>query len=138
MQFQAIDWKRGIMLGAMAGGIWGWVAMAVNVATGAFEFENTLLHNLIVFAAGGAIFGIVVSGFLSLLKERLPFKNIFLKATLLSSVLWIMLKVGGSLLSSVEPERYHPITAQSIQGFVLAIIMGGLLGFLWKIKSKEA
>ena len=138
MQFQAIDWKRGIMLGAMAGVIWGWVAMAVNVATGAFEFENTLLHNLIVFAAGGAIFGIVVSGFLSLLKERLPFKNIFLKATLLSSVLWIMLKVGGTLLSSVEPERYHPITAQSIQGFVLAIIMGGLLGFLWKIKSKEA
>ncbi|MBI5874765.1 MAG: hypothetical protein HZB81_02795 [Deltaproteobacteria bacterium] len=138
MQFQSIDWKRGIMLGAIAGIAWGWIAMAVNAATGAFEFENTLLHNLIAFAAGGAVFGIVVSGFLSLLKERLPFKNIFLKATLLSSVLWIMLKVGGTLLSSVEPERYHPITAQSIQGFVLAIIMGGLLGFLWKIKSKEA
>jgi len=137
MHFQSIDWKKGIMLGALAGIIWGWVSLAVNAATGAFEFENTLLHNLIAFTAGGAVFGIVVSGFLSLLKERLPFKNIFLKAILVSLVLWIILKGGGTLLSLIEEERYHPVTAQSVQGFVLAIIMGCILGTLWNIKNKE-
>ena len=138
MQFQSIDWKRGIMLGAVAGIIWGWVAMAVNAVSGAFAFENSLMHNLISFAIGGAVFGIVVNGFLGLLQRLLPFKSILLNAVLLSIVFWLMLRIGGAMLSSVEPDRYHIITAQSIQGFVLAIIMGFILGTLWKINRKEA
>ena len=138
MQFQSIDWKRGIMLGAVAGIIWGWVAMAVNAVSGAFAFENSLMHNLISFAVGGAVFGIVVNGFLGLLQRLLPFKSILLNAVLLSVVFWLMLRIGGAMLSSVEPDRYHIITAQSIQGFVLAIIMGFILGTLWKINRKEA
>jgi len=138
MQFQSIDWKRGIMLGAVAGIIWGWVAMAVNAVSGAFAFENSLMHNLISFAVGGAVFGIVVNGFLGLLQRLLPFKSILLNAILLSIVFWLMLRIGGAMLSSVEPDRYHIITAQSIQGFVLAIIMGFILGTLWKINRKEA
>jgi len=138
MQFQSIDWKRGIMLGAVAGIIWGWVAMAVNVVSGAFAFENSLMHNLISFAIGGAVFGIVVNGFLGLLQRLLPFKSILLNAVLLSIVFWLMLRIGGAMLSSVEPDRYHIITAQSIQGFVLAIIMGFILGTLWKVNRKEA
>lgn len=135
MDFQSIDWKRGIMLGAIAGVIWGWIAMLVNAISGAFQFENSVVQNLVNFAAGGAVFGIVVSGFLNLLKERLPFKNIFLKTIFISTVLWVILRIGGILLSSVEPERYHPITAQSVQGFILAIIMGCILGTLWKINK---
>ena len=138
MQFQSIDWKRGIMLGAVAGIIWGWLAMAVNAVSGAFAFENSLMHNLISFAVGGAVFGIVVNGFLGLLQRLLPFKSILLNAILLSIVFWLMLRIGGAMLSSVEPDRYHIITAQSIQGFVLAIIMGFILGTLWKINRKEA
>ena len=138
MQFQSIDWKRGIMLGAVAGIIWGWVAMAVNAVSGAFAFENSLMHNLISFAVGGAVFGIVVNRFLGLLQRLLPFKSILLNAILLSIVFWLMLRIGGAMLSSVEPDRYHIITAQSIQGFVLAIIMGFILGTLWKINRKEA
>jgi len=138
MQFQSIDWKRGIMLGAVAGIIWGWVAMAVNAVSGAFAFENSLMHNLISFAIGGAVFGIVVNGFLGLLQRLLPFKSILLNAVLLSIVFWLMLRIGGAMLSSVEPDRYHIITAQSIQGFVLAIIMGFILGTLWKVNRKEA
>ncbi len=138
MQFQSIDWKRGIMLGAVAGIIWGWLAMAVNAVSGAFAFENSLMHNLISFAIGGAVFGIVVNGFLGLLQRLLPFKSILLNAILLSIVFWLMLRIGGAMLSSVEPDRYHIITAQSIQGFVLAIIMGFILGTLWKINRKEA
>ncbi|MBI3398957.1 MAG: hypothetical protein HY026_06980 [Deltaproteobacteria bacterium] len=138
MQSQSIDWKKGIMLGAIAGIAWGWVALAVNAATGAFQFENSVLQNLINFAAGGAVFGIVVSGFLSLLHERLPFKNIFLRTIFISTTLWVILRIGGMLLSSIEPERFHLVTAQTVQGFFLAIIMGCILGFLWKIKRKEA
>ena len=138
MQFQSIDWKRGITLGVLAGIVWGWVAMAVNVVSGAFAFENSLMHNLISFAIGGAVFGIVVNGFLGLLQRLLPFKSILLNAILLSIVFWLMLRIGGAMLSSVEPDRYHIITAQSIQGFVLAIIMGFILGTLWKINRKEA
>ena len=138
MHFQSIDWKKGIILGGVAGVLWGWVALAVNAMSGVFTFENSLLPNLIGFAIGGIIFGIVVSGFMRLLHEWLPFKNILLNAILLSSVLWLLLRIGGVMLSSVEPDRYHLITAQSVQGFVLAVIMGCILGFLWKIKSKEA
>ena len=138
MQFQSIDWKRGITLGVLAGIVWGWVAMAVNAVSGAFAFENSLMHNLISFAIGGAVFGIVVNGFLGLLQRLLPFKSILLNAVLLSVVFWLMLRIGGAMLSSVEPDRYHIITAQSIQGFVLAIIMGFILGTLWKINRKEA
>ena len=112
--------------------------MAVNVVSGAFAFENSLMHNLISFAIGGAVFGIVVNGFLGLLQRLLPFKSILLNAVLLSVVFWLMLRIGGAMLSSVEPDRYHIITAQSIQGFVLAIIMGFILGTLWKINRKEA
>lgn len=137
MDFQSIDWKRGIMLGAIAGVIWGWIAMLVNAISGAFQFENSVVQNLVNFAAGGAVFGIVVSGFLNLLRERLPFKNIFLKTIFISTVLWVILRIGGMLLSSIEPERFHFVTAQSVQGFVLAVIMGCILGVLWKIKSKE-
>ena len=138
MHFQSIDWRKGIILGAIAGVIWGWLAMAVNVVSGAFAFENSLMHNLISFAIGGAVFGIVVNGFLGLLQRLLPFKSILLNAILLSIVFWLMLRIGGAMLSSVEPDRYHIITAQSIQGFVLAIIMGFILGTLWKVNRKEA
>lgn len=138
MHFQSIDWKKGIILGGVAGVLWGWVALAVNAMSGVFTFENSLLHNLIGFAIGGIIFGIVVSGFMRLLHEWLPFKNILLNAILLSAVLWLLLRIGGVMLSSVESDRYHLVTAQSVQGFVLAVIMGCILGFLWKIKSKEA
>lgn len=138
MHFQFIDWKKGIILGAIAGVAWGWIAMFVNAISGAFQFESSVLQNLINFAAGGAVFGIVVSGFLSLLQQWLPFRNIFLKAILVSTVLWVILRLGGVALSMIESERYHAVNSQTVQGLALAIIMGGLLGLLWKIKSKEA
>ncbi len=48
MDFQSIDWKRGIMLGAIAGVIWGWIAMLVNAISGAFQFENRVVQNLTI------------------------------------------------------------------------------------------
>ncbi|MBI5048412.1 MAG: hypothetical protein HZB54_05660 [Deltaproteobacteria bacterium] len=137
MEIQSIDWKKGIILGAIAGVIWGWVVILINAISGAFQFESSVLQNLINFAAGGAIFGIVVSGFLTILQRWLPFKNIVANAVLLSTILWLLLRIGGMLLSSIEPERYHLITAQSIQGFIMAIVMGCILGILWKVNKKK-
>ncbi|MBI5327808.1 MAG: hypothetical protein HZB80_05895 [Deltaproteobacteria bacterium] len=136
MEIQSIDWKKSITLGAISGMIWGWVAMAINALSGAFQFESSVLQNLINFAAGGAVFGIVVNGFLTILQRWLPFQNIVANAVLLSTILWLLIRIGGMFLSSIEPERYHLITAQSIQGFVMAIVMGCILGILWKINKK--
>ena len=138
MEFRFIDWKRSIILGVIAGVTWGWIAIVINTISGAFPFEATLLQRLVIFAAGGAIFGIVVNGFLSLLHPLLPFKRTYSKAVFLSVCLWLILRLGGAVLSMVDGERYHQVNSQTIQGLVLAVMMGGLLGLLSKINKKEA
>ncbi|MEK9149331.1 MAG: hypothetical protein AAB267_04720 [Candidatus Desantisbacteria bacterium] len=137
MEFRFIDWKRSIMLGVIAGITWGWVAIVINTISGAFPFETTLLQRLVTFSVGGAIFGIVVSGFLSLLHSWLPFKRAYSKAVFISVCLWLILRLGGAVLSMVDGERYHLVNSQTIQGFILATMMGGFLGLLSKINKKE-
>ncbi|MDP3731973.1 MAG: hypothetical protein Q8R31_02935 [Candidatus Omnitrophota bacterium] len=136
MRLQRLSWNNSIFLGFLTGIVWGWVAIGVNAISGAFIFENDLLHNLVTFTIGGAVFGIVVGALLSLSHDWLPFKNIFLKTVFLSVILWGVLMIGGIVLSTIEPERYHLVVPQTVQGFVLAIIMGGLLGFLLKVSRK--
>ena len=135
---QYVDLGKNVILGAIVGVLWGWAAIAINAVSGVFPFEESLLYNMISFAVGGAVFGIVISGFLGLLQRWLPFKSVVLNAILLSVALWLILRIGGAMLSSVEPERYHLITIQSIQGFVLSVIMGCILGILWKVNAKRA
>ena len=137
MRPQWLSWKNRIFLSFLAGIVWGWVAIGVNIISGAFLFENYMLHNIVTFTIGGAIFGIVVGALLSLSHEWLPFKNIFLKTVFLSVILWGVLMIGGIVLSTIEPERYHIVVPQTVQGFVLAIIMGGLLGSLLKVSRKH-
>ncbi|MBI5588557.1 MAG: hypothetical protein HY889_09370 [Deltaproteobacteria bacterium] len=125
-------WKKNIFIGIPVGIVWGWISMGLNALSGAFEFEGSFIHDFITFSIGGAIFGVIVAGFLSLVGERLPFKRHFPKAVLLSTSLWLLLRFGGVLLSAMEPERYHIVTPQTIQGFVLSLILGGLIGIAWK------
>ena len=132
MQFQSIDWRKSIVLGAASGILWGWIAMAVNSISGAFTFEHGLLYNMIIFAVGGAIFGIVVSGFLSLMQEWLPFKNNLTKAVFIATFLWIVLFIGGYGLALTTSDRYHFNVPQAIQGLVLATVLGIMLGYFWK------
>lgn len=134
----SVDWGKGIMLGMLVGIIWGWIAMAVNAITGAFPFENSLLYNLATFATGGAVFGIVASGFLGLLEGWLPLKGNVFKAIYIALSLWVILFIGGYLLATIKPERYTFEVHQGIQGFILVVVFGILLGLLWKIGRKEA
>ena len=135
MKFPLISGIDSIFLYVIFGIIWGWIAMGVNALTGAFTFESSLLHNLAAFSTGGAILSIVVGGCLSLLSRWLPFKNVFLRAVFISTLLWGILMIGGIIFSAIQPERYHLVVSQSVQGFVLAGVMGCLLGLLAKIKE---
>jgi len=126
------DWKEGLVSGVLAGAVWGWTALIVNRLTGAFPFEESLLHEVVLFVIGGAVFGVVVSGFMVLTSDVLPFKRLLPKAILLSTVLWLLMRTAGVALSVMDPLRYHPEMEQALQGFVLALIMGCLIGLFSK------
>ncbi|MBI5892680.1 MAG: hypothetical protein HZB79_03335 [Deltaproteobacteria bacterium] len=132
MQSQSIDLRKTIFLGSLTGIVWGWLAMAVNTVTGAFTFENGLLHNLVTFAIGGAVFGIVASGFLSLMQRWLPFKSNLTKAVYIAVSLWIILFIGGYGLATAKPDRFVFEYHQGIQGLALALVLGTMLGYFWK------
>lgn len=137
MELQFADWKRTIFFGAIAGILWGWVAMTANTVTGAFPFEQSLLQHLVTFAVGGAIFGIVVSGFLTLLQEWLPFKNNLTASIFIATMIWIVLFIGGYGLALADADRYHFNVPQAVQGLIMAVILGSFIGFSWKIKEKS-
>lgn len=124
MRLHYINWKKGIGSGAIAGIIWGWIAMGAGAMSGASPFENGLFHNIVIFTIGGAIFGIVAGSFMTLTYDILPFRGSLPKAVLISISLWLILRTGGLLLSSIDANRYHPVMSQNVQGLVLSIILG--------------
>ena len=126
------DFKNGVVAGVLAGVLWGWASMLVNSISGAFPFEHSTLYNLVVFTIGGIVFGVVTSGFLVLLGNKLPFKGVFGKAVLVSTSLWLILRLGGEGLAIAVPERYHPDVPQTIQGLFLAVALGAILNLFWK------
>lgn len=128
-----LDWRKVLLLGSIGGAIWGWGALGVNAISRVSPFEFGLFHNLISFAVGGAIFGIVVSGFLSLLHGWLPFKGSISKAVYIATTLWVIIFLGGYLLATVSPERYTFEIYQGVQGLILALVLGLFLGILWRV-----
>lgn len=128
---KSVDWGKVVAKGSMAGVISGWLAMALNQITGAFPFESSLLHNLATFAVGGAIFGLVIAGFMAVARDQLPFNTSISKAIMISTGFWLILRIGGQLLSVANPDRFHPDWGQSLQGLIVAVIFGTVLGILW-------
>ena len=129
--------KKGICLGILSGIVWGWVSILVNYITGVFPFEESLLKEVITFSFGGAIFGMVIGGFMSLIGDRLPFKSLLPNAIFISMAVWLVLRIGGVLLSYNNPGRFHPDAAQTLQGFMLAIVLGLILTTFWNIGKKR-
>lgn len=128
--------KKFISSGAVAGVIWGMASMALNSMTGIFRPEGGILHDLASFTAAGALVGAVTGGLLRASGGVLPFKNIFARAVFVSLALWLLLKAGGSVLSKMEPQRYHIVTPEAVQGLCLSIILGVVIGFLLKKEDK--
>ncbi len=126
------SWKQSIVTGVSAGVVWGWLAMAANSLTGIYPFEASFAHNLVAFTFGGAIFGAVAGGFLNAAGPFLPLRGTLSKAVLICASLWVILRLGGAMLSVMEPHRYHVLTPETLQGFALALMLGTLMGFMWK------
>ena len=128
---------RKFLLSIAGGVIWGWIAMVVNSFSGAFMFEGGFAHNLVIFAVSGAVFGAVAGGLLCVLEERLPFKSLMLKAVMVSTTIWVVLRVGGAIHSNMKPSRYHNAMPQTVQGFFLAAALGIILGVILKNRLKN-
>ncbi len=128
--------RKGICLGILSGIVWGWVSILVNYVTGVFPFEESFLHEVITFSFGGAIFGMVIGGFMSLIGKRLPFKSSLPNAIFISMAVWLILRIGGVLLSYSNPGRFNADTAQTLQGFVMTIVLGIILATFWNMGEK--
>src|SRR3990172_5030171 len=124
-------WKRGIGSGVVAGIAWGLLSLAIHTVTGISSVEHSILYNIFPFTIGGGIFGILSGGLLALIHDRLPFKTFLGKAVMLTSLIWLMLHVGGFLLSMIDSGRYHYSSREAVHGLMLAVLLGGILGVVW-------
>lgn len=129
-------WKRGIGSGVVAGIVWGWLAMIIHTVTGISSAEHSILYNMFPFTTGGIIFGIVSGGILALIHDRLPLKTSFGKAVMLTTCIWLILHVGGFLLSLIDSGRYHYSSREAVQGLMLFVLLGGILGAVWQIRNR--
>lgn len=124
-------WKRGIGSGVVAGIVWGWLAMVIYAVTGISPAEHSILYNMFPFTIGGVVFGILSGGILALIHDRLPFKTSFGKAVLLTIWIWLMLHVVGFLLSMIDSGRYHYSSRDAVNGLMLFVLLGSILGAVW-------
>jgi hypothetical protein len=122
--------KDGVIAGVIAGIIWGWVSMGVNAVSGVFPYEGSFAHNLATFTAGGAVFGVVVGGLVASVGRLLPFRGALQRAVFISTALWLVLRGAGMMLSAMQPDRYHLLSPEFIQGVALAAAMGVILGLI--------
>lgn len=120
----------------LSGALWGVVSLLLNTITGAFVLEASVLHNLMTFALGGALFGLVAGGILSVAQGLLPRWGLTPKAVAVSLLIWFALNGAGILLSVMSPIRYHFDLGQSLQGLFLAVVLGLILGTFWKMGLK--
>ncbi len=72
-----------------------------------------------------------------LVGSRMPFKKILPNAVVLSVFFWLALRLGGQILSHENYARYVTDSAETIQGFVLAVVLGCILGAFWKTENNE-
>jgi len=124
--------KESLIAGAIAGALWGWLCYLANYMSGIFPFEGSFAHNMLSFTFGGVVFGIVTSGILAVAGRFLPFRRLLYRAVFVSASVWIVLILAGDMLSMMEPGRYHLVTPQTVQGFLLALALGAILGMLLK------
>lgn len=124
--------KSSIKAGAIAGVLWGWLCYLANFLSGVFPFEGSFAQNFITFSFGGAVFGVVTGGLLAVVGRFLPFRKTVFRAVFISAALWVVLRLAGDFLSMMEPERYHLVKPETVQGFFLALALGAILGLLLK------
>ncbi len=128
----AVDLKRGISIGAYGGMVWGLVVLGVSAYLKFFAFDFTILHDIPIFMAGGAGMGLIVGAFMEVLGERLPFEGAVAKGIVLSVAIWLVFFIPGVFLHLIKPDRYTVEIPLHIQGLFLAMVLGMIIGGLWK------
>lgn len=123
---------RGAPFDLASGVFWAWAAFAAGSVSGVTAYEGTIGHNIVSFTFAGAVLGVVVGGLLEILKGVLPMRGMVSKAVFLSVAVWVLLKAAGTMLSVMEPDRYHVINAESFQGLGMAVLLGVILGIVKK------
>ncbi len=132
------SWKDGLFLCMLSGALWGLISLLFNTFTGAFVLEAGVVHDLVTFALGGALFGLVTGGILSVAQGFLPGWGLTKKAVAISLVIWFALSGAGIVLSLLRPIRYHFELGQTLQGLFLAAVLGLILGSFWKMGLKAS
>ncbi|MBI5235827.1 MAG: hypothetical protein HY886_06220 [Deltaproteobacteria bacterium] len=132
------NFGKAIASGALAGVLWGWVALLVGSLSGIFMLEASFAQSIAVFAMGGAIFGVVATGFIVAGLQLRLFKRVVAGSIVVSFCLWLVLRVGGAALSTMDADRYHVVTYETAQGFVLALCLGVILGLLLRHRENNA
>lgn len=122
--------KEYLKSGVIAGVVWGWLSYLTNAVTGVFPFEGSFAQDIVSFSFGGAVFGVGTGAFLALLGRFIPFRSIVARAVFASAFIWIALRLAGDMLSMMEPDRYHLLTAGTVQGLALSIVLGAIFGIL--------
>jgi len=122
--------KEHLKSGVIAGVVWGWLAYLTNAVTGVFPFEGSFAQDIVSFSFGGAVFGVATGASLALLGGLIPFRGIVARAVFASAFIWIVLRLAGDMLSMMEPHRYHLLTAETVQGLALSVVLGAILGLL--------
>ncbi|VAX21662.1 hypothetical protein MNBD_NITROSPINAE01-1291 [hydrothermal vent metagenome] len=128
---------KGFSLGTVAGVLYGLAGIVFNQVTGAFAFEMSITSLLGTFAVGGAIFGVIAGCFMSVTDNLFLKERPVSRAVIISVGFWLALRFGAASLTMHDSHRYHPVYEQSLQGLVLAVILGLILGLLWKTKVSE-
>jgi hypothetical protein len=112
--------------------------MGINSITGVFPLEATLMHNISAFVIGGALFGLVSSGLLFFAGATTRFRPTIINAAVVTTAIWVLLRFSGTILAASDHHRFHFDRAATVQGFFLAIVLGIILGVLWKTRPREA
>ncbi len=128
---------KGFSLGTVAGVLYGLAGIVLNQVTGAFPFEMNLTSLFGTFAVGGAIFGVIAGCLMSVTDNLFLAERPVSRAVIISVGFWLSLRFGAALLTMHDSHRYHPVYEQSIQGLLLSVILGLILGLLWKMKVAE-
>ncbi|CAG1772434.1 hypothetical protein BAC2_02458 [uncultured bacterium] len=122
--------------GLVAGVVWGWLAYLTNALTGVFPFEGSFAQDIVSFSFGGAVFGVATGATVALLGRVIPFKGVVGRSIFASALIWILLRLTGDMLSMMEPDRYHLLTAETVQGLALSAALGAIFGLLARKAAK--
>ncbi|MBI3606353.1 MAG: hypothetical protein HY207_00120 [Nitrospirae bacterium] len=111
------------------GALWGLANFGVVLASGQPEMEGGLATNLVAFTVGGALMGLTVALILALVgpadrRRRMAWS---LGAT---CAVWGLFVLGGAILGTASPDRYHLVWAEVLRGGAMVAGLGVLLGLV--------